>query len=75
MDALPSRKGWLFPSTRQQKHISGIKKYTNMGLDEVSAANHVHWITLAKDGSRGAATILMSEAPRACVTSEMELSR
>ena len=58
MDALPSRKGWLFPSTRQQKHISGMKKYTNMGLDEVSTADHAHWITLAKDGSRGAATIL-----------------
>ena len=51
MDALPSRKGWLFPSTRQQKHISGMKKYTHMRLDEVSTAEHAHWITLAKDGS------------------------
>ena len=54
MDALPS--------IRQQKHISGTENYTDMGLDEVSTADHAHWITPAKDGSRGAATILMSEA-------------
>jgi hypothetical protein len=54
MDALPP--------TRQQKHISGTEKYTNMGLDEVSTAIHAHCITLAKDGSREAAAILMSDA-------------
>jgi hypothetical protein len=46
------------PSIRQQKHISGTKKYTDMGLDEVSTADHAHWITLDKNRSRGAAFIL-----------------
>lgn len=33
-----------------------------MRLDEVTLADHAHWIAMAEDGSRYAAKILMSEA-------------
>jgi hypothetical protein len=35
---------------------------SQMGLDEVSTADHAHWIALAEDGSREAATLLMIDA-------------